>query len=175
MTKAMALFSPMIRPKSRVLHIKDFAHPGPRPIVGCALDYLVILDEQGRYRAQQVMYLKASQTKTAKTKTKTSGRSQQEKLQPMQVASVAYILVLAGLSLAGLLSGMILLLVSLMNVLSYWLYAQDKEAAQLGNRRIPENTLHLVAFRRVAGSLAGTAKLRHKTQNNPSGKFIFVL
>ena len=76
----------------------------------------MILDEQGRYRAQQVMYLKASQTKTAKTKTKTSGRSQQEKLQPMQVASVAYILVLAGLGLAGLLSGMILLLVSLMNV-----------------------------------------------------------
>ena len=64
----------------------------------------------------------------------------------MQIASVAYILVLAGLSLAGLLSGMILLLVSLMNVLSYWLYAQDKEAAQLGNRCIPENTLHLVAF-----------------------------
>ena len=89
---------------------------------------------------------------------------------------MAYILVLVGLSLAGLLSGMILLLVSLMNVLSYWLYAQDKEAAQLGNRRIPENTLHLVAF--LGGWPAAwlaQQKLRHKTQNNPSGKFIFVL
>jgi Predicted membrane protein len=89
---------------------------------------------------------------------------------------VAYILVLAGLSLAGLLSGMILLLVSLMNVLSYWLYAQDKEAAQLGNRRIPENTLHLVAFLgggRQPGWHSKNYGIKHK--NNPSGKFIFVL
>lgn len=173
--KGYGFIQPNDPAKDRVfLHIKDFARPGPRPIVGCALDYLVILDEQDRYRAQQVMYLKASQTKTAKTKTKTSGRSQQEKLQPMQVASVAYILVLAGLSLAGLLTGMILLLVSLMNVLSYWLYAQDKEAAQLGNRRIPENTLHLVAF--LGGwSAAWLAqqKLRHKTQKQPFRQIYF--
>lgn len=52
--------------KERVfLHIKDFARPGPRPIVGCALEYLVILDERGRFRAQQVTYLKASQVQHA--------------------------------------------------------------------------------------------------------------
>ena len=34
--------------KQRVfLHIKDFARTGPRPIVGCALEYTVILDERG--------------------------------------------------------------------------------------------------------------------------------
>ena len=68
----------MIRPKIAFLHIKDFARPGPRPIVGCALDYLVILDEQGRYRAQQVMYLKASQTKTAKQKLKHQAEASQK-------------------------------------------------------------------------------------------------
>ena len=48
--------------KGRVfLHIKDFARTGPRPLVGCALEYRVILDERGRYRAQQATYLKASQ------------------------------------------------------------------------------------------------------------------
>lgn len=40
----------------------DPARPGPRPIVGCALEYIVLLDGQGRFRAQQVTYLKASQT-----------------------------------------------------------------------------------------------------------------
>ena len=50
--------------KGRVfLHIKDFARPGPRPIIGCALEYLVILDAQGRYRAQQVTYLTAAQAR----------------------------------------------------------------------------------------------------------------
>ena len=33
----------------------------------------------------------------------------------------------------------------MMNALSYWLYSQDKEAAQLGNRRVPEQT-HIVSF-----------------------------
>src|SRR5690606_10877043 len=130
--------------KDRVfLHIKDFAKPGPRPIVGWALDYLVILDERGRYRAQQVMDRKAAQAKSLQAKFKPPKSQQTQKLQPMQTACVLSILCLVALTLGGLLSGLVLLLVSLMNALSYWLYAQDKEAAQLGNRRIPENTLHL--------------------------------
>lgn len=161
--------------KDRVfLHIKDFAKPGPRPIVGCALDYLVILDERGRYRAQQVMYLKAVQAKSLQAKFKPSKPQQTQKLQPMQIACVAYILLLVALTLGGLLSGLVLLLVSLMNALSYWLYAQDKEAAQLGNRRIPENTLHLVAF--LGGWPAAwlaQQKLRHKTQKQPFRQIYF--
>ncbi|ENW29100.1 DUF1294 domain-containing protein [Acinetobacter lwoffii] len=161
--------------KDRVfLHIKDFAKPGPRPIVGCALDYLVILDERGRYRAQQVMYLKASQAKSLQAKFKPSKSQQTQKLQPMQIACVLYILLLVALTLGSLLSGLVLLLVSLMNALSYWLYAQDKEAAQLGNRRIPENTLHLVAF--LGGWPAAwlaQQKLRHKTQKQPFRQIYF--
>jgi hypothetical protein len=61
MIKAMALFNRMISTKIGSFTIKDFARTGPRPIVGCALEYLVILDERGRYRAQQVSYLKAAQ------------------------------------------------------------------------------------------------------------------
>jgi Cold shock proteins len=77
--KGYGFIQPNDPAKDRVfLHIKDFARPGPRPIVGCALDYLVILDEQGRYRAQQVMYLKASQTKTAKTKLKHQAEASQK-------------------------------------------------------------------------------------------------
>lgn len=60
--KGYGFIQPNDAHKQRVfLHIKDFARTGPRPIVGCALEYVVILDERGRYRAQQVTYLKASQ------------------------------------------------------------------------------------------------------------------
>ena len=173
--KGYGFIQPVDPTKDRVfLHIKDFAKQGPRPIVGCALDYLVILDERGRYRAQQVMYLKASQTKTSQAKLKPSKPQQAQKLQAMQIACVVYILFLSALTLGGLLSGLVLLLVSLMNALSYWLYAQDKEAAQLGNRRIPENTLHLVAF--LGGWPAAwlaQQKLRHKTQKQPFRQIYF--
>ena len=64
--KGYGFIQPNDSTKDRVfLHIKDFSRPGPRPIVGCALDYVVILDERGRFRAQQVHYLKASQAMNA--------------------------------------------------------------------------------------------------------------
>lgn len=70
--KGYGFIQPDDAEKERVfLHIKDFARPGPRPIIGCALEYLVILDERGRFRAQQVTYLKASQTRKALKPTKT--------------------------------------------------------------------------------------------------------
>lgn len=159
--------------KGRVfLHIKDFARPGPRPIVGCALEYTVMVDGQGRYRASEVKYLKVGQTLNARqTTVKPSDKAP---LQPMQIACVVYIVGLAALSLAGLLSGLWLLLISIMNAMSYWFYAQDKEAAQLGNRRVPENTLHVLAF--LGGWPAAwlaQQKLRHKTQKQPFRKIYF--
>lgn len=159
--------------KGRVfLHIKDFARPGPRPIVGCALEYTVMVDGQGRYRASEVKYLKVGQTLNARqTTVKPSDKAP---LQPMQIACAVYIVALAALSLAGLLSGLWLLLISIMNAMSYWFYAQDKEAAQLGNRRVPENTLHVLAF--LGGWPAAwlaQQKLRHKTQKQPFRKIYF--
>ncbi|MBN6533011.1 cold shock and DUF1294 domain-containing protein [Acinetobacter pittii] len=159
--------------KDRVfLHIKDFARPGPRPIVGCALEYLVILDERGRYRAQQVTYLKASQViehRAAPNKLK-----QKQTWTPMKIGILVYIGFMVVASLAKWLPPYSLLFVSLMNALSYWLYAQDKEAAQLGNRRVPEQTLHIVDA--LGGWCAGwyaQQKLRHKTQKQPFRQIYF--
>ncbi len=172
--KGYGFIQPNDQAKDRVfLYIKDFAKQGPRPIMGCALDYTVILDERGRYKAQQVMYMKASQTKTAQKK-KPSYAQQKAKLQPVQILCVVYILFLAAFSLGGLLNGMVLLFISIMNAMSYWFYAQDKEAAQLGNRRVPENTLHLLSF--LGGWPAAwlaQQKLRHKTQKQPFRQIYF--
>lgn len=173
--KGYGFIQPNDPDKDRVfLHIKDFARPGPRPIVGCALDYQVILDERGRYRAQQVVYLKASQVKLRSDAVIKPRQRPAAKRPAMQILCVGYILVLAVLTLSGLLHGLLLLLISLMNALSYWLYAQDKEAAQLGHRRIPEQSLHLVA---VLGGWPAAwlaqEKMRHKTQKQPFRKIYF--
>ncbi|WP_130803708.1 DUF1294 domain-containing protein [Acinetobacter ihumii] len=163
--------------KDRVfLHIKDFARPGPRPIVGCALEYVVILDEQGRYRAKQATYLKATQTRVTSPNTQQvhNTATSSARFAPMQLAAIIYIVAVAILSAMHLLPAYSFIFIALMNALSYWLYAQDKEAAQLGNRRVPEQTLHIVSF--LGGWPAAwlaQQKLRHKTQKQPFRKIYF--
>lgn len=173
--KGYGFIQPSDPAKDRVfLHIKDFAQQGPRPIIGCALDYTVILDERGRYRAQQAHYMKAAQAATTLRNKPQNIVQMPKKMQPMQLLCIGYIVVLAGLSIAGVLSGMWLLFISLINVITYWFYAQDKEAAQLGNRRVPENTLHILSF--LGGWPAAwlaQQKLRHKTQKQPFRQIYF--
>ena len=135
----------------------------------------MIVDAQGRYRAQQVSYLKASQTQKSRTSKVSSIKTEQgQRWSPMQITSVAYMVFLVLLVLLGRLSGLVLLLISVMNAASYWFYAQDKEAAQNGQRRVPENTLHLLSF--LGGWPAAwlaQQKLRHKTQKQPFRKIYF--
>ncbi|WP_353168024.1 DUF1294 domain-containing protein [Acinetobacter sp.] len=164
--------------KERVfLHIKDFAQKGPRPIVGCALEYIVQLDGQGRYRAKQVTYLKATQTVHAKTNQVNHNKLKARKassLQPMQIICIVYIVALAILSISGWLNGMVLLFISIINVMTYWFYSQDKEAAQFNRRRVPENTLHILAC--LGGWPAAwlaQQRLRHKTQKQPFRNIYF--
>jgi len=94
--KGYGFIQPNDDSKDRVfLHIKDFARQGPRPILGCALEYNVIVDAQGRYRAQQVSYLKASQTQKSRTQKVSPKKTEQgQRWSPMQIASVAYIVFL---------------------------------------------------------------------------------
>ncbi len=174
--KGYGFIQPNDESRGRVfLHIKDFAQKGPRPIVGCALEYVVQLDGQGRYKAKQVTYLKASQTASKSTKSLKKTNSQStSKLQPMQILCVVYIVALAILSVSGFLNSMVLLFISVINAMTYWFYSQDKEAAQLGNRRVPENTLHIFAF--LGGWPAAwlaQQRLRHKTQKQPFRKIYF--
>ncbi|OTG95637.1 DUF1294 domain-containing protein [Acinetobacter sp. ANC 3832] len=174
--KGYGFIQPNDESKGRVfLHIKDFARQGPRPIVGCALEYVVQLDGQGRYKAIQVTYLKASQTqKKTHSSTIQPNKQSTSKLQPMQIFAIIYILALAILTVSGFLSGMVLLFISIINVMTYWFYGQDKEAAQNGNRRVPENTLHLLSF--LGGWPAAwlaQQRLRHKTQKQPFRKIYF--
>ena len=136
---------------------------------------MVQLDGHGRYQAKQVTYLKASQTKKKSAQSKSNfAAAQKQKLQPMQIAAVIYIIALAGLSFAGLLPSLVLLFVFIINAMTYWFYAQDKEAAQQGERRVPENTLHILSF--LGGwpsAWLAQQRLRHKTQKQPFRNIYF--
>lgn len=174
--KGYGFIQPNDSSKDRVfLHIKDFARQGPRPITGCALEYEVQLDGQGRYKAKQVIYLKASQTqKKSQQQSNLQKSKSATTLQPMQILCITYIVMIALMTISGVLNSMVLLFISIINALTYWMYAQDKEAAQSGNRRVPENTLHTLAF--LGGWPAAwlaQQRLRHKTQKQPFRKIYF--
>jgi uncharacterized membrane protein YsdA (DUF1294 family)/cold shock CspA family protein len=171
--KGYGFIQPIDSDKDRVfLHIKDFARPGPRPIVGCALEYVPLVDGKGRWRAQQVTYLKATQVKTPQVQL----QHKLQKQHPLTTLSIAYIVVLAGLAIFTLLPSVYLLIISIVNVLTYWLYSQDKQAAQQGEQRVAENTLHILAFLGgwPAAHLA-QQKLRHKTQKQPFRNIYFTM
>ncbi|MDQ8936099.1 DUF1294 domain-containing protein [Acinetobacter rudis] len=167
--KGYGFIQPNDRNKARVfLHIKDFSKPGPRPIVGCGLDYQVTVDGQGRYRAIQAIYVKAAQMQNNVIDHTNVIKAQPLQLKsPMVILIVAYILMISLLSAIGLLPALLPMLLILINMICYWFYSQDKEAAQLGNRRVPEQTLHVLAF--LGGWPAAwlaQQKLRHKTQKS---------
>lgn len=164
---------PIDHSKDKVfLHIKDFSRQGPRPIVGCALEYAVAVDGKGRYRANQVSYLKADQARAsevkmrqAKISTTATQPSSKSGLAPMQILITLYILAVSGLVLFKLLPGLSLVYLFLINLICYWCYAQDKEAAKLNKRRLSEQSLHLCSF--LGGWPAAwlaQQRLRHKTQ-----------
>ncbi|WP_010112975.1 DUF1294 domain-containing protein [Acinetobacter sp. P8-3-8] len=173
--KGYGFIQPNDEAKDRVfLHIKDFAQKGPRPLVGCALEYVVQLDAQGRFKAKQVTYLKANQAKKLSKMSNSTETQTPAKLQAMQILCVVYIIALVILTATGLLNSLALLFMSIINVMTYWFYSQDKEAAQLNQRRVPENTLHILAF--LGGWPAAwlaQQRLRHKTQKQPFRKVYF--
>jgi len=164
--------------KDRVfLHIKSFIKPGPRPIVGCALEYTVVIDEKARYKAIEVAYLKAYQIQhiqQAKKSIQKQNTTLTNTVKIMQILCIAYILVIAGLTILGFLQGIFLLILCIINGLTYWCYAQDKEAAQLGGKRMSEQFLHILSF--IGGWPAAwlaQQKLRHKTKKQPFQRIYF--
>lgn len=156
--------------KDRVfLHIKDFAQRGPRPIVGCALDYFVIVDGKGRFRATQVKYLNARQAARSNASNHVTSQPQNAiKMGIMPILIVLYVLLLLGSCVAGKIPDFYLAVFFVMNALTYVLYLKDKKAAQQNQWRVQEQSLHLLsALGGWPAAWFAQKQLRHKTQKQP--------
>ncbi|MBF7682549.1 cold shock and DUF1294 domain-containing protein [Acinetobacter sp. B5B] len=164
--KGYGFIQPQDRTKSRVfLHIKDFAKRGPRPIVGCALEYTVVVARKGQFTAKSVVYLNVQQSRSTSATFESFPQKQSSKLDKMTIVIIIYWLILFTLDTMGKLPSAYFLLSIICSVVTYFLYKKDKTSAVSGEWRVPEVTLHIFAI--LGGwSIAWfmQQKLRHKTQ-----------
>ena len=137
------------------VHINEFPKQYRRPELNLPVTYTLSNDKQGRKCA---------------VKTKLDGKLVQRKKKinriSLSVIFAASFLVIVGVSvLAGKISPLILCLYVGSSLLTYFLYAKDKSAAQAGAWRTPEGTLHILSLAcGWPGALFAQKKLRHKTK-----------
>ena len=85
------------------------------------------------------------------------------------MALVLVVVALLGLlALAGRLPLVVLAAYGVLSLLSFWMYGADKAAAQRGDRRVSESTLHLTdLLGGWPGGLIARHAYRHKTRKQP--------
>lgn len=179
--KGYGFIESLQEPKQRIfLHIKSFEKAGPRPIVGCVLEYTVNIDSQSRLQASKVRYVKASEVgKTARTanpnqQTDFSSRKPIA-LTAVHFAIIAYWVCVVVLAIYQLLPPFTILALSLINTYSYWLYSKDKQHALHGDWRVPEQRLLLCAV--LGGwtaSVLAQQHFHHKTQKQPFQRYFQI-
>ncbi len=137
------------------VHIKAFADRERRPVEGDLISYELILEQNGRFRADKIRFAGGAAVAPRP--------AQSASLTIIFTAAFCCLLLLAAfmgrlpLAFAGL------YLVA--SVVAFVAYAIDKSAAQSRQWRIQENTLHMLALiGGWPGALLAQKTLRHKSR-----------
>lgn len=147
------------------VHMNDFAPTPRRPAMNDLITFEMGRDKSGRNRAINVALVPTSQQ-----------RVQREQRMRQREAAYSSAYFLAGFWILLLFVAMatkqlpwqFVVAVVVLGAITYGAYSGDKQAAESGRRRTPENTLHLLA---LIGGWPGAAiaqqRLRHKTTKQP--------
>lgn len=143
------------------VHIKALPRGIKRPQVGADITYEVVIDTQGRSRAENVKLIGG-----------------QFSLGPAVTAFITggvFLAFVAAIAVHGHLPIFVLWLYLGMSALSLGMYALDKSAAKKGGQRTPENTLHLLSLGGGwPGAMYAQQLLRHKSSKK-SFRVVFWL
>lgn len=143
------------------VHIKAFRPGQARPRGGELVDYVPTTDDKDRRRADDVVLAKPGAGGGRPAKAGRSGGL----FTVLMAASVAFLLLLGWLVLKSEVTWAVPLVYAVMSAVSFVVYASDKAAAPAGGRRVPENTLHLLALLGGwPGALIAQRLLSHKTR-----------
>ena len=153
-------------------HVSEFK-ARRRPEVGEQVVFSIGQDDQGRRRAKQVQELGFVQQKMARKNQQIRQRNQKRSNQAEFEAGqkkrsflgIAFYGVLVLLATTDKLSWIVVGWYVVLGIVTYGMYAKDKAAAQSGDWRTPESTLHILsALGGWVGALLAQTYLRHKSQ-----------
>jgi uncharacterized membrane protein YsdA (DUF1294 family)/cold shock CspA family protein len=148
------------------VHIKAFTAQSRRPANGEIIIYNLAVDNNKRYRAEQIKFMADNQ------RLNTHSKPKQGNLLVMAFTFL-FCVALVWAVFVGRLPMAIASLYLFMSIVAYIAYGLDKAAAKNGKWRIKENTLHLFALAGGwPGALFAQNKLRHKSSK---GEFKVVL
>jgi len=158
--------------ESVFFHVSEFKAQR-RPNIGEAVVFSIGQDAEGRKRATQVQELGFVQQKIAQKNHQIRQRNQKRSHQAEFEAGqkkrsflgLAFYGVLALLAATDKLSWLVVSWYVVLGIITYGMYAKDKAAAQSGDWRTPESTLHILsALGGWVGALLAQTYLRHKSQ-----------
>lgn len=158
--------------ESVFFHVSEFKAQR-RPDIGEQVVFSIGQDAEGRRRAKQVQELGFVQQKMAQKNQQIRQRNQKRSHQAEFEAGqkkrsflgLAFYGVLALLAATDKLSWLVISWYVVLGIVTYGMYAKDKAAAQSGDWRTPESTLHILsAFGGWVGALLAQTYLRHKSQ-----------
>ena len=164
--KGFGFIQPMLKATPKVervfLHAKALQNRSRRPQVGEVVTYSMAKDQQGRSQAQGVTF--AGEKQLVKSARATGSW-------PLKVV-LLFFLLLAGACWLGKLHYFVLAGYAGLSLLTFIVYASDKQKAKNGRWRTPEATLQLMALiGGWPGALLAQHWLRHKSKKRP---FLFV-
>ena len=157
---------------SLFFHINEFK-ARRRPDIGEQVVFTIARDNQGRMQAKDVQELSFVQQKMAQKnqqiRQRNAKRSHQADFESGQkkrlFLGVGFYGVLILLAATNKLSWLVVAWYAALGIITYAMYAKDKAAAQSGDWRTPESTLHLLsALGGWVGAMVAQTYLRHKSQ-----------
>ena len=153
-------------------HINEFK-ARRRPDVGEQVVFTLGQDNQGRMQAKDVQELEFVQQKMSQKNKQIRQRNHKRSAQAEFEAGqkkrlflgVGFYGVLILLVVMDKLNWLVVGWYAALGIITYAMYAKDKAAAQSGNWRTPESTLHLLsALGGWVGAMVAQTYLRHKSQ-----------
>ncbi|MUL10415.1 DUF1294 domain-containing protein [Aliivibrio fischeri] len=139
------------------LHISTLKNKNRRPKVGDEVSFDINEEIKGRFNANNVSIVGANTI-------------------PSTIMFSVIYLVLASVALVMFNGEKMLLVLYLgMSLLTYVMYAVDKNAAKKGNWRTPENTLHVLSLLGGwPGALFAQNQFRHKSKKQPFKTILWI-
>lgn len=153
--KGFGFITPKSGGNSLFFHINDYSHLHKRPIENLQVQYFTSTDQKGRKCAIDVAPLKGHKNNTRELKQKFFSL----------VLFSTFSFVLYYLLVSKLIPLEIVYLYAIVSIVTFSIYAKDKNAAESGKWRTSESTLHILSLiGGWPGAKIAQSFLRHKSK-----------